>query len=298
MLTFSSMRRFMFFFLGSFLLTHFVKAIALAEDKNDEKSLLWRISGKGMQRPSYLFGTMHLLCKDDFLWTPAMESALAQVEEVCFEMDINDPSLSMQIAMGMIHIDGKKLRDYFTEEEYTLVERFVTDSLSMNMVMLQQMKPAALLTLFATKVINCMDPISYESKILEIALQLEKTVSGLETAQEQIALFDRMPGDSVVKELVSMAKDYQEERFEYNKMLRAYKSQDISALYDRVAAARESGADMNIFLDERNVLWIERMEEKMEQNPVFFAVGAGHLGGENGLISLLRQHGYKVEPVK
>jgi uncharacterized protein YbaP (TraB family) len=55
---------------------------------------------------------------------------------------------------------------------------------------------------------------------------------------------------------------------------------------------------MDAFLDERNKKWIERMEERMEQKPVFFAVGAGHLLGENGLIQLLRNSGYTVVPMK
>jgi uncharacterized protein YbaP (TraB family) len=160
------------------------------------------------------------------------------------------------------------------------------------------MKPAALQSLFATKVVNCSEPVSYEANILEDAKKLKMGVSGLEKAKEQLTLFDSMPIDSVVKDLVMMAKDYSKERKEYEKMLTAYKMQDLPLLNNIIQQSRTEGGNMDAFLDNRNKKWIERMEERMEQKPVFFAVGAGHLLGENGLIQLLRNNGYMVVPVK
>jgi len=133
---------------------------------------------------------------------------------------------------------------------------------------------------------------------MEEAKKQKMEITGLEEPSEQLALFDSLPVDSVVAELVSMAKDYSKERTEYQKMLAAYKKQNVQALHDIIEASRVTEKDMDAFLDERNKKWIERMEERMEQKPVFFAVGAGHLLGENGIINLLRNSGYKVEPIK
>jgi uncharacterized protein YbaP (TraB family) len=204
----------------------------------------------------------------------------------------------MEVATGMIDNSGSSLKDYFTEEDYVLVSRFLEDSLGMNILMFQQMKPAALQSIFATKVVNCSEPVSYEANILEDAKKLKLAISGLEEAKEQLQLFDSMPADSVVKDLVTMVKDYSGERKEYQKMLMAYKKQDLPLLNYIIQQSRTKGSNMDAFLDERNKKWIERMEERMEQQPVFFAVGAGHLLGENGLIQLLRTNGYTIEPVK
>jgi uncharacterized protein YbaP (TraB family) len=262
------------------------------------RSLLWKITRQDMKRPSYLFGTIHLLCPNDYIWTTSMQKSLASCQEVCFEMDMDDPSVMMEVATGMIDNSGKRLKDYFAEEDYALVSQFLKDSLGMNILMFQQMKPAALQSLFATKVVNCSEPVSYEANILEDAKKLKMGVSGLEEAKEQLALFDSMPIDSVVKDLVMMAKDYSKERKEYEKMLTAYKMQDLPLLNNIIQQSRTEGGNMDAFLDNRNKKWIERMEERMEQKPVFFAVGAGHLLGENGLIQLLRNNGYMVVPVK
>lgn len=294
------MNRYLTLLFGSFLALHTCQVHGQAGKKTqDNKSLLWKITGKGMQSPSYLFGTMHLLCREDYLWTPAMEKSLLHTEEVCFEMNMDDPTLQIQIAMGMLSQDGKMLQDYFSQEDYAVISRFIADSLAMDISMLQQMKPAALLTLFASRVVSCTDQVSYEALILEKARLQQQIISGLETAQEQIALLDNMPGDSVATELLTLAKDYQHEKAEYSRMLEAYKQQDIIALHELIMENRDNGgADMNLFVDQRNIRWIERIEEKMEQRSVFFAVGAGHLWGSSGLIPLLQQCGYTVVPVK
>src|ERR1043165_3832886 len=115
------------FFLPAFLVTG-----CKAQKANDNKSLLWRISGKGMAKPSYLFGTIHLLCPDDYVWTPAMEKSLGSCREVCFEMDMDDPAVLTEAASGMMDLSGKPLRDYFTEAQYRKLERFVKDSLGLD----------------------------------------------------------------------------------------------------------------------------------------------------------------------
>jgi uncharacterized protein YbaP (TraB family) len=58
------------------------------------------------------------------------------------------------------------------------------------------------------------------------------------------------------------------------------------------------GGYEDLLLVTRNKNWIPVMGEMMKTQPVFFAVGAGHLGGKNGVIALLRQEGYTVVPVK
>lgn len=271
----------------------------LSEDKQKEnKSLLWKITGNEMKKPSYLFGTMHLICQDDYLWTSAMKKSLKASKEVCFEMDMDDPSVMMEAAMGMMDNSGKNFADYFTPQEYDLVEKFVKDSLGLSMEMLDKMKPAAVVSFFATASVSCAVPISYESKIMEDAKKMKLEITGLEEPKEQIALLDNMPIDSIIKEMISLTQDFSKEKNEYQKMVQAYRKQDISMLYELMERSEDGSINMGVFLDERNNKWIGRMEGRMDQKSVFFAVGAGHLWGENGLINLLRIKGYKVEAVR
>lgn len=252
-----------------------------------------------MKQPSYLFGTIHLICKEDYVWTPAMKKSFAKANEVCMEMDMDDPGLMMEVAIGMIDNSGKKLKDYFTEEQYSKLSRYVKDSLGMDISMFQQMKPSALQIIFATKAASCANPLAYETVLTEEAKKLNKEVTGLESVSEQIALFNSTPADSIVNELMAMVEGTDKEQNEYEKLVAFYKQQDLAALHTYIQQSSHSSTNrITAFLDERNEKWIERMVDRMDKGPVFFAVGAGHLWGENGLITLLKKSGYSVVPVK
>jgi uncharacterized protein YbaP (TraB family) len=266
--------------------------------QNSGQGLLWRITGPGLDKPSFLFGTIHLICPSDYFWTSAMQRSLDSTEQVCLEMDMDDPNLQMQIAMGLIDKSGKQLREYFSPEAYSRLERFATDSLGTNLNMLQPMKPAALVSLLTSMTLSCSQPLSYETRIMEAAQKSGKEILGLEAASEQLELLDQMPADSIVKAVMAMTEDMDGQRQELNLLVSAYKSQDLQRLYDLTMELNDGTADMKKFLDERNHKWISRMERHMKAKPTFFAVGAGHLWGPKGVIALLREAGYTVSPVK
>jgi uncharacterized protein YbaP (TraB family) len=251
-----------------------------------------------MKEKSYLFGTIHLICPQDYIWTDAMKQSLLKSKEVCFEMDMDDPNIMMQIAAGMIDQSGKKLKDYFSLADYEKLEKYVKDSLGMNIELFQQMKPVALQTLFSTQSSDCSNPISYENNIMEAAKTDKKEITGLETVSEQLDLFDNLPVDSVIKDIVDLLNGKNTDRGDFKKLTTAYKNQDLPALGKLIKESGASDKDIDGFLDVRNEKWIPRMIEKMDKTSVFFAVGAGHLYGENGLISLLKKAGYTVTPIK
>lgn len=266
-----------------------------AQEQKGAKSLLWKISGNGIQKPSYLFGTIHIICKDDYIWTNAMSKSLKQCDEICMEMDMDDPNILTKIAYAMVETNGKKLEEYFSTSDYKLVEKYFRDSLSINIEMFATMKPIVLQTLLTTTSFSCDSSVSYEVKLSEYAKANKVEVSGLETPEEQIKLLEQIPVDSIILDLVATAKGVKNDDTIYKAMIDAYIHQDLPQLYELILKAKEEGDNMNVFLDERNQKWIDRMTEHMEQKSVFFAVGAGHLWGENGLINLLRQNGYTVQ---
>lgn len=275
----------------------FIHIGAHAQSAPGDQSLLWRISGNGMTKPSYLFGTIHLICPEDYLWTDKMKQSLALSEKVCFEMDLDDTKLMMSASDGFIATDGKKLKDYYTPEQYQLLKKFVKDSIGMDIGMLQQMKPIALESIISMKTTKCLNPVSYEETIMKAAKEAGKEVLGLEDPSEQIGALDSMPSDSVAKEVFEEIRDFAKNKQEYNAMVTAYKTQQLSVLYEKITSVKGQGDDMRVLLDDRNKRWIARMTAKINKSSVFFAVGAGHLPGSTGVISLLRNAGYTVEPV-
>lgn len=265
--------------------------------QDDNQSLLWRISGKGMARPSYLFGTIHLICPDDYLWTNTMKKSLAECKQVCFEMDMDDPSILLSASAGMMNKTGKILQDYFNKEQWDRLSHFMKDSAGVDLSQMQMMKPMVLESILTAKTVDCTIPASYEANIMEEAQKAKQEIVGLEAVQEQIDVMNTLPDDSVAASLVQMIDSFSKTKAEYAKMLAAYKRQDLPELFQQINASKELGDDLGAFLDDRNKKWIPRMSKMMHGKPTFFAVGAGHLWGTNGVIALLRQAGYKVTPV-
>jgi uncharacterized protein YbaP (TraB family) len=281
------------------LLSLFISSAAIGQHfkEGNTKSLLWTITGNHLTKTSYLFGTIHMICAEDYLWTNNMKNSLAKSEKVCFEMDLDDPSVMIQVAAGLIDSGSKKLKDYFTPEQYLLLTDYVRDSLGLDIALFEKMKPIALQSVIGTSGLNCSNPISYEDSIMKTALQTNKEIIGLEDPGEQLAALESIPVDSVVEQLMEALKIDKKIDSEYSNLISAYKKQDLQLLYKLITTSGEMAGGLNVFLDDRNVKWIPRMTSKMNTSSVFFAVGAGHLWGEMGVISLLQKAGYTLKPV-
>ncbi len=271
-----------------------------AQDANPikDKTLLWRISGKHLTKPSYLFGTMHMICREDFIWTGKMKESLTKSEKVCFEMNLNDPNVLTEASMALIESITKKLLDNINDStKMQKLAKLMSDTSGKDK-MLSESDPMALQSLMSSAGLNCPNTVSYEDSIMKIALGDKKEIMGLEEAKEQIAVFETIPLDSLINMLLEGKMPKEAAGGATAELMTAYKNQDLPALYNLVMSAGGSGIDMKLFLDGRNKKWIPRMSEKMKTSSVFFAVGAGHLAGPNGVIILLRKDGYTVEPVK
>lgn len=266
-----------------------------------QNSLLWKISGNGLSKPSYVFGTIHLICENDYFWNPVMEEALKATEKICMEMDMDDPELQMTLAMGMMDQSGKKLSSYFKPEDYEKLKAYAAERVkAVPVAVLEMMKPAAVWTTLVMLQYNCENVKSYEAELVEKAKLNEKEILGLETANEQLDFILGMPDAEVVESINEMvqAKGKKELDAQFADMINAYKKQELNQLYELTDKETAMKMDKVKFLDNRNKNWIPKMKTMMAQQSTFFAVGAAHLPGKPGVLQLLKDAGYTVEPVR
>lgn len=262
-----------------------------------ENSLLWKISGKGLKQPSYLFGTMHILC--DATLEPKVLKALDETKQLYLEIDMEDPTIQTRMMAGMMMKDGQKMSKLASAEDFKLVSDFLNDNLGMPATLLDGFKPALVSTLLAPKFMGCT-PESIEQSLIAVSHEQDEKIFGLETIEKQLALFDAIPYEEQMKELVNMAKEGLDKQIEESKKLEAvYKSQNLAAIAELMNEEDNQlyGDHADIMLTERNQSWIPNIEAAAKITPTLFAVGAAHLVGENGVINLLRKKGYKVEAV-
>lgn len=262
-----------------------------------EKSLLWKISGNGLSKPSYLFGTIHLICPNDFLMSDSTKAAFGKTEQVYLELDMDDPTMMPKMMKTAMFSDGKKLKDYLKPEDATLLNDYFKEKMKMGIDQINGMKPFTVMSLLYMTLLNCQ-PQSYEMTFTQMASSAKKEMLGLESIEFQMGIFDQIPYEKQASLLADMVRKKESSAKEFGDMVELYKTQDVEALLKMMD---QSDWDFNgyedVLLDNRNAAWIPVMEKAMEAKPTFFAVGAAHLGGEKGVLSLLKKKGYQVKAV-
>lgn len=276
-----------------------------------EKSLLWKIEGKTLTQPSYLYGTIHMINKEDFFMTDSTLAVFDRAKKVVFEINMEEMSdMSAMFSMvGKIMMnDGTTLKDLLSEADYKLVSDHFS-GMGLPMMMLERIKPM-FLSAMAGGDMDFTAPMpdggglggdikSYEMEFMEMAKAKNKGMAGLETIDYQMSVFDSIPYKDQANMLVSSIQSGENgEADEMTKMVEIYKQQDIVGMQNMFKEDVEGiGKYEDIFLKNRNRNWIPVMAEMAAEGTTFFAVGAGHLGGENGVIALLRKAGYQVSAV-
>lgn len=264
-----------------------------------DNTLLWEVSGKGLPKPSYLFGTFHLLCRDDIRFSNSLKQSVQNATEVYLELDMDDPSMILSSLTLMTMKGNKKLKDLYTEAEYKRVVDYFKDSMQTPIYLFQTMKPFFLVALLYPKMMPCPTVSSVEDEIMKLAKQNGKEIKGLETMAFQASVFDSIPYEEQAAELLKSIDSMALSKKYFDSMVMAYKEQSINEL-GLLMKNEDFGMESNqdILLDKRNKNWVEQLKTIMKKEPVFVAVGAGHLLGEKGLIALLRKEGYKVRPLE
>ncbi len=279
-----------------------------------ENALLWKISSDEMTEPSYLFGTIHMIPAESYVLTEATQSALESSSKVAFEIDteeMTNPAALMGLLSKMYMANDTSLEDLLNEEDYALVDEHFQE-IGLPLSFMGKIKPM-FLTILAGEDMQDFDLSggfggadgikSYELELTEMAKEQEKPIVGLETAEFQMSLFDSIPYKAQAEMLVEMIKadpeEAEEEGNTLDRMIELYVNEDIVGM-QTMMGEESSGIEgfEDLLLVKRNRNWIPVMEGLMAEDVVFFAVGAGHLAGEQGVIALLREAGYTMEPIR
>ena len=285
-------------------LTLLTYSLSLLPTLAQERALLWSVSGKDLKAPSYVYGTIHMIGKSDFFMTEATKKAFANSRRVTFEIDMDDMSdfskLMPMLSQSFMKKDTS-LQDLLAPEDYAAVKKHF-EGLGLPMFLVNRIKPLFLTALDPSMMgaPSGQDAItSYEMEFMEMAQAAKKPVEGLETMAFQMSIFDSIPYRHQAEMLASTVRSKnQGEEDSFKKLVQLYKDQDIEGMQRQASEDPEIAGFEQILLTNRNRNWIPVMERMMAEKPTFFAVGAGHLGGANGVLQLLKTAGYAVEPIR
>ena len=278
------------------LFTLFISLFSNAQEL--EKSLLWKISGNGLKKPSYLFGTIHLTC-DSSLDANTL-NALEATEQLYLELDMDDKSIQMQMMKLMMMKDGAKLSTLLSPEDFKILDEFLKKNLNMSAKMFDSFKPFMISSMLFPKMLDCKSQ-SVESELMKVTKEQNEEIFGLEKAEDQMKVFDEISYQDQADELLKTVKDnLEKDKKEFQEMITIYQNKDIEGMLKMMSDSdnKITSENQDILLNNRNKNWIPIMVKTMKDKPTFFGVGAGHLAGEEGVIKLLRKKGYKVEAIQ
>lgn len=275
-----------------------------------DKTLLWKITGEGIEKPSYLFGTIHVIEKKHFVFSEPAKEALEETDKLVLEMDMSNP---MAMGMKMLQLapmkDKTKLRDLLPDKEYSMVKKYFEEEAvnpeikMMPFQMIENWKPMLLQSFLYTDMIDG-ETESYEMYLIGKAKKREMGIGGLETIEDQMNVFETISYEDQAEMLVKSVRDIRKNKgqeeiaTEMEKLVKMYKAEDPDGMVEMTIGEMSSMEKAEeALLKDRNHKWIPKIIETAKEEPTFFAVGAAHLGGKDGVIRLLRKEGYSVEPI-
>ncbi len=264
-----------------------------------DNTLLWEISGNGLKQPSYLFGTMHLLCADDAKLSFNLKKAIRVADQIYFEIDMDDMSQMLSALKYARMTDNTKLSDLLTEEEYARIRKyFEKNKAILPFSMMERLKPYMLTSLIGETGMECEKTNGMEMIIMQEAEKYNKEIKGLETAEFQASLFDSIPYEKQAKELLNYIDSIDYHKNNTSELVKVYREQNLQKMEDLTVKTEGGiGEYLDLLVYNRNRRWLQQLRSILEK-PTLVAVGAGHLPGENGMIKLLRKAGYTVKPLK
>lgn len=282
-------------FIGLF--SGFVSGQYLDSFPTKSNALLWKIEGKKVKKDSYIFGTVHLIYKEKFYFPDQLTNLVKNSDQVVLEIG----NVNQMEVMQHLLLEKGTIFDFFTPEQADSILVWATAKLEMEpeqfKMAFSKMKPFALVQIASQKEI-ITEIESYDLTIQAIANGQKIPVIGLETVAQQIALFDNMDSLQQREMVMDVVRDQETDTSSFDTLFEYYLKQNVDEMYQYIV--NEGGSMMESseeLLDKRNHNWIPQIEALIKKKKTFIAVGAGHLGGKEGVLRLLEKQGYILTPV-
>lgn len=289
--------------LSTGLIVSLVALTSFAQGSKENNTLLWKISGNGISKPSYLFGTVHMICKEDAFLSNNLMNAIKDADRVYLELDMDNLFEMVGAMMKMKMNNDTTLADLLTPEEYQLAKKYFEEKVTMlPFSVLETYKPLVASSLLMESNMVCDAQVAMEQLVMEEAKKNGKRIDGLETMAYQMSIFDSIPYKVQAQELfksISSDDKKNDGDKEFKELIKAYKDQDLKKLGEMISKTDQGMMQYeDILLNNRNRNWVIKLKTLLQDKSLVIAVGAGHLPGDKGVINLLRKEGYTVTPVE
>jgi len=263
------------------------------------QSILWKISGKKIKDPSYLFGTIHITDERVFAFDSTVYHAMYACDAIALEM-VMDKIDREEMEKNMLMKSGT-LKDFYSEEEWKTLETAFREKTGSSILLFQRMKPFFVYSQLMQGSMKKDRPEALDMYLLKIFRDAGKPVLGIEQLSDQLKAIDQITLKEQAKMLLMGMTDTaktEDSGSQYDEIIDLYITQNIEEMLGLMADTAMPEKFNQAFLIDRNVKMTKNIIKFSQKQSTFNAVGAAHLPGEKGIIALLRKKGYTVEPVE
>lgn len=284
----------------------FILAASVILTFQSNAQLLWKISGNGLEKPSYLFGTHHVapihICDSIAGFNEAFNSC----KQLYGELELDDiQAVSKEIAKYTLLPQDSLLDKLYTPKEYKLIDEVVKKNMGVSADQLKMLKPVTISTqlsvIISMQAFNDFNPtLPLDAFLQKKAKEQGMSVKGFETSLFQAQILFGEPLPQQASALLKTIKHFDKMKPFIIEMCDVYMKQDLDSIFKLMQDPELSFTpeEMNRLVNNRNHNWSQQLKDILPQQPTFIVVGGGHLPGSNGLIELLREQGFTVTPVE
>ncbi len=268
--------------------------------------LLWKISGRGIEKPSYILGTHHAVPYTFCDTIPGLMKAFGEVGHVVGEfdmlkMDAMTPQQMQDMQKMMMMPADTTMASLFSDAQRDTLDAYLKNTLGANLQMLSSMKPMTIMVTVQQKMLMEIIPdiaslTGIDKYMQTLAAEKGKQVGGLETMEYQLGLLYGSSLQDQADALLDMVRRSNSKEL-LQELTAAYKTQNLDTLW-KIFQDQMTQLEYDALVKTRNLNWLEEMKVLLPTQSTLYVVGAGHLPGDAGMINLLRDAGYKVKSVK
>lgn len=275
-------------------------------------ALLWKISGNGLEKPSYILGTHHLKDVSFVDQIYGLKDVIDETQQVVGELIMSDQAaMQAKMTLAAVMPEGETYEKMLSKDEYNDLQTGLKDIMGVGLENMGQFKPGLISSVASVMLYskiypdyNMMSHEPIDGYVQRIAKEQSKPVLGLETIDDQIAvLFDAEPLKDQAISLACFMKHRNIAASQLQQLDGLYEKGDVNGIYDLSFnnpndPCPTSQVQKHALGKARNDKWLLQLPEMMQTASSLVAVGVLHLAGEEGLLFQLAEKGYKVEAVK
>ncbi len=259
------------------------------------QSLLWEISGKGLKSPSYLYGTIHIQDNRVFLYGDEVKRAFEQAEAYAMEVIID--KIDKDKMKNLIYMKKKSLNDFYTSEEYDLVDKYCQEKMGVGLNFVGKMKPFFLSSQLMQLEMPKDQDLALDAYFLMEARKADKKIIGIEKLKDQIGAISKISIEEQADMLLEMVKAPKKNSEKFEKLVQSYISFDFEQMQELLSDTTLPKQFEKALLIKRNKKMARRIAKIVKKQVTFNAIGAGHLLGEKGVVELLRKKGFTMKAI-